>query len=96
MLGAAGAIAQQDFATVIADRGIANAPFWIGKKGSQDAGLEIELIEFCALGEGFSGRVMRVITEVSIPMTIGWIEGAGCENDIVIVSGIPIQKPDGI
>ena len=81
LLGAAGTVAEQNLFAVVTDLRVSHAALWIGEQRGQFAGRKIETIELRAFGVGFAVGIVGVIAEVRIPMSIGGIHPARCEDD---------------
>ncbi len=92
LLRAAGPVAEQDFLPVVTHLRVAHAAARIGEQRGQFARAQVQAVELRALGVGFAVGVVGVVSEVGIPVTIGRVECARGENDLLDAAHRAVEK----
>ena len=82
IFGAALAIGKEDLGSVIGNLRIPDPSFGVVQECRELAADQIPAVQLRPFAPGFAVRVVGVVAKIGIPMTIGVIHLAGCEDDL--------------
>jgi len=77
------AVTEENSLSVVVDLGIADAAPRIGQQGGEFASNRVPAIELGAFAPSFAVRIVRVVTDVGVPVPVRFICLASTENELL-------------